>query len=99
MGRLEWGQALIPGLYILLIAIALYFVHYGTQSERGLAALHDAERTVGELEAELARLDEQHAEISNRVRRLDESFLDLDLLEERARAVLGYVRQDEIVIR
>ena len=43
--------------------------------------------------------DEEHAVLLNRVRRLDESYLDLDLLDERARAVLGYVRQDELVIR
>lgn len=99
MGRLDWGQVLIPAVYILMAAIALVFLHSGMQGERGLTALHDAERTVTDLEAELAYLDAEHAEIANRVHRLGEDYLDLDLLDERARAVLGYVRQDELVIR
>jgi cell division protein FtsB len=31
--------------------------------------------------------------------RLSDTFLDLDLLDEQARDVLGYLRADEIVIR
>ena len=99
MSRRAWGQALIPGSYIILIAIALVFVHSGMQGERGLVALHEAEQARADLEAELALLDQEHAILLNQVRRLDESHLDLDLLDERARAVLGYVRQDELVIR
>jgi cell division protein FtsB len=30
--------------------------------------------------------------------RLSDEFLDIDLLDEQAREVLGYVRADEIVI-
>lgn len=37
--------------------------------------------------------------MENRTRRLSDSYLDLDLLDEQARSVLGYVRADEIVIR
>ena len=81
MSRLAWGQALIPGIYILLIAIALVFVHSGMQGERGLVALHEAQQARDKLAAELALLDEEHAEVLNRVRRLDESYLDLDLLD------------------
>jgi cell division protein FtsB len=39
------------------------------------------------------------AELENLTIRLSDGFLDLDLLDERARDVLGYVRYDEIVIR
>ena len=99
MSRPAWGQAMIPGIYIILTAIVLVFVHSGMQGDRGLVALHEAEEARAELEGELALHDEEHAVLLNRVRRLDESYLDLDLLDERARAVLGYVRQDELVIR
>ena len=37
--------------------------------------------------------------MENRTRRLSDQFLDLDLLDEQARDVLGYIRADEIVIR
>ncbi|MBK0397719.1 septum formation initiator family protein [Limibaculum sp. M0105] len=99
MSRLEWGQVLVPLFFILLVVAALAFLHSGLQGDRSLTALHDAGRNVAALEQELAMLDARNAELANRVHRLDEAYLDLDLLEERARAVLGYVRTDEIVIR
>ena len=32
-------------------------------------------------------------------RRLSDEYLDLDLLDERAREILGYVRADEVILR
>ena len=32
-------------------------------------------------------------------RRLSDDYLDIDLLDEQVRSVLGYIRADEIVIR
>ena len=37
--------------------------------------------------------------MENLTRRLSDTYLDLDLLDEQARDVLGMVRADEIVIR
>jgi cell division protein FtsB len=37
--------------------------------------------------------------VENRTRRLSDTFLDLDLLDEQARERLGYLRPDEIVLR
>ena len=39
------------------------------------------------------------AGLKNRTHRLSDGFLDVDLLDEQVRDVLGYVRADEIVIR
>jgi len=36
--------------------------------------------------------------MENKTRRLSDNFLDLDLLDERARKVLGMARADEIII-
>jgi cell division protein FtsB len=59
-----------------------------------------------EVEAETAALNEQRdglkAEVlrmTNLTHRLSDDYLDLDLLDERARDVLGSIRSDEIVIR
>jgi cell division protein FtsB len=35
----------------------------------------------------------------NKTLRMSDGYLDLDLLDEQARDVLGYVRADELVIR
>ena len=39
------------------------------------------------------------AVMENLTRRLSDEYLDLDLLDEQARTVLGLLRADEIVIR
>ena len=49
--------------------------------------------------AELEVLAENHKQLQNRTQRLSNQFLDLDLLDEQARKVLGLARGDEIVIR
>ena len=51
------------------------------------------------LARELASLEARVARMENLTTRLSDDYLDLDLLSERARDILGYVRADEIVIR
>ena len=55
-----------------------------------------------EIEARSSERDALRAEVTrmaNLTRRLSDQYLDLDLLDERARDVLGTIRSDEIVIR
>jgi cell division protein FtsB len=99
MGRWDWGQIAAPVIYILLIAVLAVFGHSALQGEHGLAALRQAEALEHELSGELAGIEEERRALKNLVGRLDEHNLDIDLLDERARAVLGYVRREELVIR
>jgi len=99
MGKWNWGQIVTPAFYILLIVVLAVFGHSGLQGEHGLAALHQAEARERTLTAELGEVRQQHLTLQNLVRRLGDDDLDLDLLDERARAVLGYVRRDELIIR
>ena len=99
MGRWDWGQIVTPAFYILLIGILAVFGHSGLQGEHGLAALNEAELREQRLTAELAEICDEHRDMKNLVQRLGKGNLDLDLLDERARAVLGYVRREELVIR
>ena len=64
-----------------------------------MAAYHAAKEEKRRLIAELDVLREERAALGNKVERLSERYLDLDLLDERARAVLGLVREDELIIR
>ena len=57
----------------------------------------DAEALV--LHDELASLQIELDAMENLTKRLSDDFLDLDLLDEQARDVLGMVRTDEIVIQ
>jgi cell division protein FtsB len=89
------------GLIVFSLALLLgsYFTYSAVQGDYGVF------RKV-KIEAELKFLHQDHdvlkaelAEIENLTTRLSDDYLDLDLLDERARDVLGYVRHDEIVIR
>ncbi len=99
MMRWDWEQVIIPAFYILLFAILAVFGHSAVQGEHGLAALHEAKALERELQHELDAGARDRAELRNLVRRLDEDYLDIDLLEERARSVLGLVRPEDVVIR
>lgn len=99
MPRWDWSQVLTPAVCILLAGILVVFAHTGLSGDHGLGALREAEVQEQELQAELALLRVEREALQNRVRRLDEGYLDLDLLDERARAVLGRARPDELLIR
>ena len=99
MGRLDWGQIIAPAIYILLIAILAVFAHTGLQGTHGLAALNEAEALEANLTQELAQARAERAAQQNLVDRLSLDYLDLELLDERARAVLGYTRREELIIR
>jgi cell division protein FtsB len=51
------------------------------------------------LEQELAILQAEVGRMENLTSRLSDDFLDLDLLDQQARDVLGLIRADEVVIR
>jgi cell division protein FtsB len=90
---------LAAGLSFLIVGAALYFAYSAVQGDTGLVELMRLNREASRLEIELASLKDARVEMENLTLRLSESWLDLDLLDERARDVLGHVRMDEIVIR
>lgn len=99
MDRSGLRQIAVSVAYILLVGAIAGFAHAGLQGENGLAAYREATVEERRLAAELERLRRDRAELENRVLRLSERYLDMDLLDERARAVLGLVREDELVVR
>ena len=99
MDRMNWKTVLMPAAYVRLIGVIAIFAHSGLQSDHGLAAFREAGDEERRLTADLAALKMARADMENRVLRLSDRYLDLDLLDERARAVLGLVRPDELVVR
>lgn len=99
MDRSGLKQIAVSLAYIVLIGIIAVFAHSGLQGEHGLAAFREAETEERRLAAQLEALRRERLELENRVLRLSDRNLDLDLLDERARAVLGVVREDELVVR
>jgi cell division protein FtsB len=88
---------------IIYLAFALtvgsYFAIAGVQGEFGLFRRIQIDAEAEGLRREVAVLDTELQVLRNRTRRMSDAYLDLDLLDEQVRDVLGYVRVDEVVIR
>jgi len=82
-----------------VLTVGTYFTFAAVQGDFGLFRRIQIEAERAQLQVELARLNGEVARMENLTRRLSDQYLDLDLLDEQARRVLGYVRADEVVIR
>jgi len=79
--------------------LGLYFAFAAIQGDYGLFRRIQIDAQADALRSKLADLSEQVKRMENKTHRLSDEFLDLDLLDEQARSVLGMLRADEIVIR
>lgn len=93
------GNLLFPLIMTVLWIVGAYFTFAAIQGEYGVFRRIQVSAEKQSLIEERARLQAEVSRLENLTRRLSDRYLDLDLLDERARAVLGYVRADEIVIQ
>lgn len=91
----------IGGILYLMMAFMLgaYFTFAAVQGDYGVFRQVQIRAEAEALRVERDRLYQDLAKISNLTARLSDRYLDVDLLDEQVRDVLGYVRADEIVIR
>ncbi|MBV0892213.1 septum formation initiator family protein [Paracoccus sp. Z118] len=85
--------------FALMVLAGLYFAIAAVQGPSGILRRVQLDAETVELLAERDRLQAEVDRMKNLTHRLSDDYLDLDLLDERARDVLGYARPDEIVIR
>jgi cell division protein FtsB len=85
--------------FSLTFALGLYFTFASVQGNYGLFRRVEIEAEASRLTADLSTLRIEVAELSNKTRRLSDAYLDLDLLDEQSRDVLGLLRADEVVLR
>jgi cell division protein FtsB len=79
--------------------LGTYFTFAAVQGDYGLFRRAEIEAQSKLLRAQLDQLNTQVARMENLTHRLSDTYLDLDLLDQQARDVLGLLRSDEIVIR
>ena len=84
--------------FALASGLGFYFTFAAVQGDYGVFRRVQATAEKAALTAERDRLTVEVARMENLTRRLSDDYLDLDLLDERARDVLGLIRADEIVI-
>lgn len=93
--RLSLTRVLVPGVLFL---VGFYFTFTAVQGNNGLFQRIQVEAERDRLTEELARLEMQTERMEILTRRLSDDYLDLDLLDERVRNVLGYARPDELIL-
>ena len=81
------------------ITMAEYFAFAAVQGDLGVLKRMQIASELRELNAQRDALKVKVAEMENKTLRLSDRYLDLDLLDERARDVLGMMRVDDVVIQ
>lgn len=84
---------------VILLVMGGSFVVAAVQGEYGVMRRVELNAEADKLRAERDALQAELARMENLNLRLSDNYLDIDLLDERARIVLGYLRADEVVIR
>jgi cell division protein FtsB len=90
------GAVMFFGIVFML---GTYFTFASVQGDYGLFRRIQIEAEADVLRADVERLTAEVADLRNKTRRLSDEFLDIDLLDQQARELLGLVRGDEVIIR
>ncbi len=85
--------------FAIVFSLGTYFTFASVQGDYGLFRRIQIEAEARALRNERDRLKAEVAALKNKTRRLSDDFLDLDLLDQQARDVLGLARADEVIIR
>ena len=85
--------------FALAFALSAYFTFAAVQGNYGLFRRVEIAAERDTLDRDLTALQAEIARMENLTLRLSDDYLDLDLLDQQARDILGLLRADEIVIR
>jgi cell division protein FtsB len=101
---LPQGFAVLAGLrsFLPTAALALLIVYFGFHAftgDRGILTSNQRDATLMAKTRELAQLQAERQDLETRARLLRDTSLSADLLEERARSLLGFADPRDYVIR
>lgn len=77
--------------------VLLYFVFHALNGNHGLYALFKEQKRAEVNELILVDLTNERQALEHRVNMISNETLDLDLLEEQSRRILGYASPDELI--
>lgn len=82
----------------LLIVFAIFYLGFHSVSgDRGLYALFRETRQLQLVEEQLAKVKSERMALEHKVKLLSNQSLDLDMLDEQVRRIIGMTGKDEIV--
>jgi cell division protein FtsB len=85
-------------LYFISGSVGGFFIWHAVNGERGLKTKDEYEHKITALRGELQTLKSEHALWTHRIELLSGRAIDRDLLDEEARALLGRVSRNDLVI-
>ncbi|MEE6207419.1 MAG: septum formation initiator family protein [Alphaproteobacteria bacterium] len=83
---------------VVLMFLCGYFTYFAVRGERGILRYLYLQEKVAEAEKMSANYEKKRLELEQKVNLLSSNSLDLDLLDERARAVLNVIGDNEFII-
>jgi cell division protein FtsB len=86
-------------VFAATLMLGLYFTFAAVQGDYGLFRRAEILSDAKKLEAELTMLESEVNKMRNLTLRMSDEYLDLDLLDEQARDILGQIRSDEVIIQ
>ena len=86
-------------VFTISLSLGIYFTFAAVQGDFGILRRAEINHDIQKLQVEMGNLHVEIADLKNLTRRLSDHYLDLELLDQQARDVLGYVRTDELVIQ
>jgi cell division protein FtsB len=84
---------------VALFGLIVYFVFHGLTGELGWLLSEKRQREQAQLHEKLKRTHQERMDLEARAQLLRDGSLSRDLLEERARSVLGFADPRDYVIR
>jgi cell division protein FtsB len=86
------------GLYAFAVLFIGYFAVNAVTGNHGLQAQHELERQLSTMNEELGRIKAERAVWEKRVALLRADRLDPDMLDERARRLLGFADPRDVTL-
>lgn len=100
MATRQRKKSALKPLILPLVAIAMggYFVWHGFYGDNGILARKELDKRADALANEFKLAEHGRKDIERRVKLLRSGAIDRDMLDERARASLGYAHSHDVVI-
>ena len=86
------------GIALILCTACFYFSFVAINGNHGIKKKISLEFEAIELRKKLTRLEDISFDLEEKANKLKGNSLDLDLLDEQARKILGLIRPDEIIV-
>ena len=78
--------------------LSFYFIIASFNGEFGVSAKYQLLAKEKALTIELKLVNEENKAVKNKIKRLSDTSLDLELLDQQARKILGLIGEDELIV-